>query len=276
MSPLTNAEKIREQSGAQRRPPSRSGSSSSLASAAAKSASMRDALRSSRTNTSAPNASKRAPSSDREERAKQRERRRSRSRDDPRIAPPALKPVARKRTPPVEPSADAEGKPAQVPSPPSGELSDVDASDLPDPMAINIANLRSDLEAKIDDANGRVAALDTRLKSLETDSAGHEAAFTGIRRDLRGVKSSASEAREEAADALRVAQTIETTVRANQGAIDMLVKRLAKLERGQARLQAAANANRLEPPPAEPPTGCLLYTSPSPRDRTRSRMPSSA
>ena len=122
-------------------------------------------------------------------------------------------------------------------------------------MAINIANLRSDLEAKIDDANGRVAALDTRLKSLETDSAGHEAAFTGIRRDLRGVKSSASEAREEAADALRVAQTNETAVSANQGAIDMLVKRLAKLERGQARLQAAANANRLEPPPAEPPTG---------------------
>ena len=26
----------------------------------------------------------------------------------------------------------------------------------------------------------------------------------------------------------------------------------------------------------EPPEGCLLYTSPSPRDRTRSRMPSSA
>ena len=26
----------------------------------------------------------------------------------------------------------------------------------------------------------------------------------------------------------------------------------------------------------EPPVGCLLYTSPSPRDRTRSRMPSSA
>ena len=25
-----------------------------------------------------------------------------------------------------------------------------------------------------------------------------------------------------------------------------------------------------------PPNGCLLYTSPSPRDRTRSRMPSSA
>ena len=25
-----------------------------------------------------------------------------------------------------------------------------------------------------------------------------------------------------------------------------------------------------------PPPGCLLYTSPSPRDRTRSRMPSSA
>ena len=27
---------------------------------------------------------------------------------------------------------------------------------------------------------------------------------------------------------------------------------------------------------AERPVGCLLYTSPSPRDRTRSRMPSSA
>ena len=28
--------------------------------------------------------------------------------------------------------------------------------------------------------------------------------------------------------------------------------------------------------PEEVPLGCLLYTSPSPRDRTRSRMPSSA
>ena len=27
---------------------------------------------------------------------------------------------------------------------------------------------------------------------------------------------------------------------------------------------------------ADPHIGCLLYTSPSPRDRTRSRMPSSA
>ena len=29
-------------------------------------------------------------------------------------------------------------------------------------------------------------------------------------------------------------------------------------------------------PPVGPALGCLLYTSPSPRDRTRSRMPSSA
>ena len=28
--------------------------------------------------------------------------------------------------------------------------------------------------------------------------------------------------------------------------------------------------------PSQPPCDCLLYTSPSPRDRTRSRMPSSA
>ena len=30
------------------------------------------------------------------------------------------------------------------------------------------------------------------------------------------------------------------------------------------------------PPPPPPPMGCLLYTSPSPRDRQKSRMPSSA
>ena len=34
---------------------------------------------------------------------------------------------------------------------------------------------------------------------------------------------------------------------------------------------------QLEPHPVgADPQGCLLYTSPSPRDRTRSRMPSSA
>src|SRR5664280_1336983 len=33
---------------------------------------------------------------------------------------------------------------------------------------------------------------------------------------------------------------------------------------------------QIEPFPDEPVVACLLYTSPSPRDRTRSRMPSSA
>ena len=33
---------------------------------------------------------------------------------------------------------------------------------------------------------------------------------------------------------------------------------------------------RWEPLIFEDPLGCLLYTTPSPRDRTRSRMPSSA
>ena len=34
--------------------------------------------------------------------------------------------------------------------------------------------------------------------------------------------------------------------------------------------------NRITAPPPTTYIGCLLYTSPSPRDRTRSRMPSSA
>ena len=36
------------------------------------------------------------------------------------------------------------------------------------------------------------------------------------------------------------------------------------------------NGNVWEPNASGTITGCLLYTSPSPRDRTRSRMPSSA
>ena len=45
-----------------------------------------------------------------------------------------------------------------------------------------------------------------------------------------------------------------------------------KVERG-----SAANYNRLRPGDfIVDINGCLLYTSPSPRDRTRSRMPSSA
>ena len=39
---------------------------------------------------------------------------------------------------------------------------------------------------------------------------------------------------------------------------------------------AAAIINRIIPPRCVPGNGCLLYTSPSPRDRQKSRMPSSA
>ena len=49
---------------------------------------------------------------------------------------------------------------------------------------------------------------------------------------------------------------------------------------GATSLHEAVATNRrlqLQEPPASPHTNhCLLYTSPSPRDRTRSRMPSSA
>src|SRR5664280_2394182 len=41
-------------------------------------------------------------------------------------------------------------------------------------------------------------------------------------------------------------------------------------------LQLLVEGLRLDVQPAEEPGNCLLYTSPSPRDRTRSRMPSSA
>ena len=39
---------------------------------------------------------------------------------------------------------------------------------------------------------------------------------------------------------------------------------------------AFREAGYVKPPPEKPKESCLLYTSPSPRDRTRSRMPSSA
>ena len=60
---------------------------------------------------------------------------------------------------------------------------------------------------------------------------------------------------------------------------------IARLDTGNgaAPAQPPAEPAQAEPPQAEPEgpppqeaTSCLLYTSPSPRDRTRSRMPSSA
>ena len=47
---------------------------------------------------------------------------------------------------------------------------------------------------------------------------------------------------------------------------------------GQKRVEVAIQKDAGEPTlrAAPPQTPCLLYTSPSPRDRTRSRMPSSA
>ena len=47
---------------------------------------------------------------------------------------------------------------------------------------------------------------------------------------------------------------------------------------GKALGDMGADVIKIEPPDGSPTRdrGCLLYTSPSPRDRTRSRMPSSA
>ena len=41
-------------------------------------------------------------------------------------------------------------------------------------------------------------------------------------------------------------------------------------------LAACGGDKTNQPSPDTTPVACLLYTSPSPRDRTRSRMPSSA
>ena len=61
------------------------------------------------------------------------------------------------------------------------------------------------------------------------------------------------------------------------GVVDLFVqaKRHAE-ERFGHRLEARAHATWAESPTCDRWDSCLLYTSPSPRDRTRSRMPSSA
>src|SRR5665213_143508 len=59
-----------------------------------------------------------------------------------------------------------------------------------------------------------------------------------------------------------------------QGQLDEATKqRLMTIAQIRATLQ---RDNRVDPMGVTLPTGCLLYTSPSPRDRQKSRMPSSA
>ena len=57
-------------------------------------------------------------------------------------------------------------------------------------------------------------------------------------------------------------------------ALDAFIEHKARIDAMLERLQAAS-ADHFETNPEEIRC-CLLYTSPSPRDRTRSRMPSSA
>ena len=51
------------------------------------------------------------------------------------------------------------------------------------------------------------------------------------------------------------------------------IKRQGDEKRGASETRLEKFAAKVRPEPKKP---CLLYTSPSPRDRTRSRMPSSA
>ena len=52
--------------------------------------------------------------------------------------------------------------------------------------------------------------------------------------------------------------------------------RIQKMRENQAGLNTPEKISKLEKEPAYLRRGCLLYTSPSPRDATLSRMPSSA
>ena len=63
----------------------------------------------------------------------------------------------------------------------------------------------------------------------------------------------------------------------DQDALDWARQAYARLKAQQeAQKQEAAAAAEPAPEPAPPAEPCLLYTSPSPRDRQKSRMPSSA
>ena len=60
----------------------------------------------------------------------------------------------------------------------------------------------------------------------------------------------------------------------NMGVVAEMARRVAVMYAGQ--VMEERGADSLFAAPRHPYTACLLYTSPSPRDRTRSRMPSSA
>ncbi len=64
----------------------------------------------------------------------------------------------------------------------------------------------------------------------------------------------------------------------NQPLVDKYIEMIDSIEDELTALKATVGPTAVEvEPEAEVQTeGCLLYTSPSPRDRTRSRMPSSA
>ena len=74
------------------------------------------------------------------------------------------------------------------------------------------------------------------------------------------------------------ADKMEHVLATMMGKLEQLSERFGGLEASvkEGHAEALADRQRLHAKLDDLLTGCLLYTSPSPRDRTRSRMPSSA
>ena len=115
----------------------------------------------------------------------------------------------------------------------------------------NAADLTADLDALVADAVERLADasdLDA-LAALDAELLGKKSAVTAAKKQLGGLD---PDDRKVAGQAINAARTsLEAAVAA-----------------ARERLAAGARAAQYE--------ACLLYTSPSPRDMRRSRMPSSA
>ena len=98
-----------------------------------------------------------------------------------------------------------------------------------------------------------------------------------LREEGKGISEALAGAQAEAQAAALRAEAADEEAAEHERALDAMQRRTAQLEAelegvGEAEARQRARAERLVAEAGD----CLLYTSPSPRDRTRSRMPSSA
>ena len=139
----------------------------------------------------------------------------------------------------------------------------------------DIQALAQALRAEIAASSARLQAQDASRPATATQTSASEAAF--FKRVQQLIDQ--SEVRQQQNLALRateLARDFDLQRRSDMAAMAQIEQGLGKLV-GQRELDAQQqrllwNAIRT----SNPMPACLLYTSPSPRDRTRSRMPSSA